>query len=175
MPSLATRPTPNEHAPSFAGYIARIGDDEDILQVMDEQLGLVLERMAGIPEERGGYRYAPEKWSIKEVVNHLSDTERIFTYRALRIARGDTTPLPGFDENAYAPEMHADERTLADVTSEWADVRRSTFSFFRHLPAGTWERLGTASGHPTSVRALAYATAGHVRHHLEVLADRYRV
>jgi hypothetical protein len=128
-----------------------------------------------VSEERSNYRYAEGKWSIKEIVNHLCDTERIFAYRALRIARADATPLPGFDENAYAPEMRADERTLADLSAEWVDVRRSTLSLFRHLPAGTWERLGTASGHPCSVRALAYATAGHARHHLKVLAERYAV
>ena len=169
------KPEPGEYAPGFAGYVGQIGADEDILKVLDDQLDLVLERLEPISEERGNYRYAPEKWSIKEIVNHLSDAERIFVYRALRFARNDTTPLASFDENAYAPEMRADERTLADLLGEWADVRRATVAFFQHLPAGTWERLGTASGHPCSVRALAYATAGHVRHHLRVLAERYAV
>ena len=176
MQVVATRrPEAGEYAPGFAGYIGQIGDEEDILKVLAEQLDLVLARLKPVSEERSNYRYAEGKWSIKEIVNHLSDTERIFAYRALRIARADATPLPGFDENAYAPEMRADERTLADLSAEWVDVRRSTLSLFRHLPAGTWERLGTASGHPCSVRALAYATAGHVRHHLKVLAERYAV
>ena len=169
------KPEPDEYAPGFAGYVGQIGADEDILKVLDDQLDLVLERLEPISEERGNYRYAPEKWSIKEIVNHLSDAERIFVYRALRFARNDTTPLASFDENAYAPQMRADERTLADLLGEWADVRRATVALFQHLPAGTWERLGTASGHPCSVRALAYATAGHVRHHLRVLAERYAV
>ena len=174
MQVVATRrPEAAEYPPGFAGYIGEIGDDEDILKVLAEQLDLVLGRLKAISEERSKYRYDAGKWSIREIVNHLSDTERIFTYRALRIARGDTTPLPGFDENAYAPEMRADERTLADLSAEWADVRRASLSLFRHLPSGTWERLGTSSGHPCSVRALAYATAGHARHHLRVLAERY--
>jgi DinB superfamily len=176
MQTLATRrPGPNEYAPGFSRYITRIADDEDILKAMADQLDIVLDRVKGISEERSYYRYAAGKWSIKEIVNHLSDVERIFAYRALRIARGDTTPLPGFDEDAYAPEMRADEHTLADLASEWAGVRRSTLWLFRHLPAGAWERLGTSSGHPASVRALAYATVGHVRHHVEVLGARYLV
>jgi hypothetical protein len=169
------RPAPGEFSPGLAGYVGQIGDDEDVLAVLADQLHLVLERLERISEERSGYRYAPEKWSIKEIVNHLSDAERIFVYRALRFARGDATPLPSWDENAYAPEMRADARTLADLSTEWADVRRSTLGFFGHLPAGAWERQGTASGHPCSVRALAYATAGHIRHHLRVLAERYAV
>jgi hypothetical protein len=169
------KPGPGEYAPGFAGYVGEIGADEDVLKVLADQLDLVLERLGRISEERSRYRYAPEKWSIKEIVNHLSDAERIFVYRALRFARGDRTPLPSFDENAYAPEMRADERTLADLLDEWGNVRRSTLGLFQHLPAGTWERQGTASGHPCSVRALAYATAGHVRHHLRVLAERYAV
>ena len=111
---------------------------------------------------------------MKELLGHLSDTERIFCYRALRFARGDATPLPGFDENAYAPEMRADERPLADLLEEWLDVRRATLSCLRGLPADTWTRRGVASGKEISVRALAYAIAGHARHHLEVLAERYR-
>jgi hypothetical protein len=171
--AVIRKPEPGEYSPGFAGYVGEIGADEDILKVLDDQLDIVLQRLEGLSEDRANYRYAPEKWSIKEIVNHLSDVERIFVYRALRFARRDTTPLPSFDENAYAPETRADERTLADLLAEWADVRRATLAFFQHLPAGTWERLGTASGHPCSVRALAYATAGHVRHHLRVLGERY--
>ncbi len=173
--AVIRKPEPGEYSPSFAGYVGEIGADEDILRVLDDQRDIVLGRLERLTEDRGNYRYAPEKWSIKEIVNHLSDVERIFVYRALRFARGDTTPRPSFDENAYAPEMRADERTLADLLAEWAAIRRATIALFQHLPAGTWERLGTASGHPCSVRALAYATAGHARHHLRVLGERYAV
>lgn len=171
--TTTTRPTADEYSTFLAGYVARIADGEDILKVLAEQLDEVLVRLGPIDEARGGFRYVAGKWSIKEIVGHLSDAERIFSYRALCIARGDATPLPGFDENAYAPEVRADERTLADLTAEWADVRRATLALFGHLPERAWERRGIASDNPVSVRALAYAVAGHVRHHLQVLEERY--
>jgi hypothetical protein len=167
------RPGPSEYSEALAGYVGQIGDSEDVLEVLNRQLEELRARLAGLPESRGDYRYAPEKWSIKEIVGHLSDVERIFCYRALRIAREDATPLPGFDENAYVPPSGFAERTLADLLAEWADVRRATLSLFRHLPGEAWERRGTASNKTVSVRALAYAIAGHVRHHLRVLGERY--
>jgi DinB superfamily len=171
---MPRRPSQVEFGPPLAGYIARIEADEDVLAVLEEQLGAVPERFGKIPESRGGFRYAPDKWSIKDIVAHLSDVERVFSYRALRFARGDTTALPGFDQDAYAPEAGADRRTLADLVAEWGDVRRATLALFRHLPEPAWDRRGTASGHPASVRALAYAIAGHVRHHFVVLEERYQ-
>ena len=144
------------------------------MALMQAQLDEVRAAFGRFPEARGSYRYAPEKWSVKELLGHLSDVERIFCYRALRFARRDATPLPGFDENAYAPAMEADGRQLADLLGEWLDVRRATISFLRGLPAEAWTRRGIANGKEISVRALAYAIAGHARHHLEVLAERYR-
>lgn len=167
------RPGADEYAPSFAGYVARIADDEDVVAVLASQLNQVVARLEGIPESRGDYCYAPGKWSIKEVVGHLCDTERVFAYRALRIGRGDTTPLPSFDDKAYVAEVRAGERTLADLAGEWGDVRRATIALFRNLPAPAWRRRGIASDQPISVRALAYIIAGHVRHHLEILDARY--
>jgi hypothetical protein len=168
-----SRPEVEEYAASFADYVARIGDEEDIVSVLADQLGQVLARLGRIGEARGDYRYAPKKWSIKEMVGHLSDTERVFAYRALRIGRGDSTPLPSFDDQAYVPEVRAGDRTLANLAAEWGDVRRATIALFRNLPAAAWHRRGTASDRPISVRALAYIIAGHVRHHLEVLETRY--
>ena len=168
-----TRPGPDEYAASFSDYVDRVAEDEDVLAVLAGQLDQVLARLGAIVEDRGGYRYAPEKWSIKEIVGHLCDTERVFAYRALRIGRGDTTPLPSFDDQAYVAEVRAGDRTLADLAAEWGDVRRATIALFRNLPAAAWERRGTASGHAISVRALAYIIAGHVRHHIEVLEERY--
>lgn len=168
----ASRPGADEYAGSLADYVGRIGDDEDIMVVLASQVDDVLARLNGL-SARGEYRYAPGKWSIKEVVGHLSDTERIFAYRALRVGRGDSTPLPSFDEDAYVPEMRAGDRTLADLAAEWADVRRATIALFRHLPPAAWNRRGIASSHPVSVRALAYGIAGHVRHHVEILETRY--
>ena len=145
------RPGTDEYAPSFAGYVARIADDEDVVAVLASQLNLVSARLAGIAEARGDYRYAPGKWSIKEVVGHLCDTERIFAYRVLRIGRGDTTPLPSFDDKAYVPEIRAEGRTLADLAAEWGDVRRATIALVRNLPAPAWHRRGVASDKPISV------------------------
>jgi hypothetical protein len=168
-----TRPEVGEYAPSFADYVDRIAEDEDVVAVLVTQLDQVLAHLGRIPEARGDYRYAPDKWSIKEIVGHLCDTERVFAYRALRIGRGDTTPLPSFDDQAYVAEVRAGDRTLADLATEWGDVRRATIALFGHLPADAWHRLGTASDQPISVRALAYIIAGHVRHHLQVLEERY--
>jgi DinB family protein len=172
--TVAARPDPAEVPPGLAGYVGKVRDGEDPLALLASQLDELRSAFGRWPEARGSYRYAPGKWSVKELVCHLSDTERIFCYRALRFARNDATPLPSFDENAYAAEMHADERPLADLVEELLNVRRATLSFFRGLWADAWTRRGIASGKEVSVRALAYAIAGHARHHLEVLADRYR-
>jgi len=173
--ALITTPRPriDEYAASFAGYVARIAEDEDVVAALASQLDQVLARLNRFPEARGDYSYAPGKWNVKEVVGHLSDTERVFAYRALRIGRGDTTPLPSFDDHAYVSEMRAGDRALADLAAEWGDVRRATIALFRNLPPAAWVRRGIASGQPISVRALAYIIAGHVRHHLEVLEARY--
>jgi hypothetical protein len=167
------RPGIDEYAASFADYVERIGDEEDIFRVLGTQLDQALARLEGIAEARGDYRYAPNKWSIKEIVGHLCDTERVFAYRALRIGRGDTTPLPSFDDQAYVAEAGAGDRTLADLAAEWGDVRRATIALFRNLPTPAWQRRGIASDRPISVRALAYIIAGHMRHHLQVLEERY--
>jgi len=166
-------PGADEYAPAFADYVARIAEHEEILALLTSQLDHFPARLGHISEARGDYRYALGKWSIKELVGHLSDTERIFAYRALRVARGDATPLPGFDEQAYAAEMRAGDRILADLTAEWGDVRRASLALFRNLPAGAWQRRGIAGDRPISVRAAAYIIAGHLRHHLEVLETRY--
>jgi hypothetical protein len=171
--TTVVRPEAGEVPQSYAGYVAKIRDGEDVMAVLADQLEEVTARFGRIPESRGGHRYAPGKWSIKQILLHLSDAERVFGYRALRFARRDATPLAGFEEDAWAPESGADQRTLADLGAEWADVRRATLALLRGLPASAWERRGISNGKEISVRALAYATAGHLRHHLEVMAERY--
>ena len=171
---LATsRPAADEYAPAFAGYVAEIRDHEDVVGVLATQLEEVLARVGSAPDSIGDYRYGPGKWSLKEVLGHLSDTERVFTYRALRIGRGDTTPLPGFDDQAWITELGADHLTLAEMVEEWGHVREASLALFRHLPPGAWQRRGTGDDRPISVRALAYVIAGHTRHHLRVVAERY--
>jgi hypothetical protein len=168
-----SRPGDDEFAPSFAGYVGRIGDDENIVTVLTDQLDRILTRFGAVHEARGDFRYAPGKWTLKEVIGHLSDTERVFAYRALSIARGDAAPLPAFDDQAWVAEMGAGDRTLADMVEEFDLVRRASFALFRHLPPAAWLRRGIANEHPASVRGLAYIMAGHVRHHLEVVEARY--
>jgi hypothetical protein len=171
--TAVARPASDEYDPYYAGYISRVARDEDVLTILEEQLQSTPALFQSVDDPRGSYRYAPGKWSIKEVIGHLSDTERIMSDRALRIARGDSTPLPGFDENAYVAAMEADARPLGELVSEWIAVRRSTLALFRGLPPAGWARRGVANGSPVTVRALSFIVAGHERHHLETLRNRY--
>ena len=173
--TLLAPPAPDEYGTYYAGYIAHVPAGADILDLLARQRASTLARFATVPEARGAHRYAPGKWSVREVVVHLSDIERIMVSRALRGAGGDTTPLPGIDEKAYAPLSNAEAHPLAELVEEWGDVRRATLSFFRHLAPDAWTRRGTASGAPVTVRSLAWIVAGHERHHLVTLAERYGV
>lgn len=169
------RPAPDEYTEYYGGYIGRVPDGVDLLDLLAEQRDDTAATLSALPLGKGDYRYAPGKWSVKEVVGHLSDVERIMAYRALRIARGDTTPLPGFDENAYVPVAGCDDHALRDLVQEWVDTRQATITLFRNLPAEAWPRRGTANGNEISVRALAFIIAGHERHHRETLRTRYGI
>jgi hypothetical protein len=169
------RPGPDEHDPYYGRYIARVPDDVDLLALLAEQRDTTAALLATVPADRRSFRYAPGKWSVKEVVGHLSDTERIMAYRALRIARADATPLPGYDENTYVPVARFDELGLDQLADEWVAVRQATIAMFRGLPAEAWTRRGTANASGISVRALAFIIAGHELHHLEVLRTRYGI
>lgn len=168
----AVRPASDEYAPFYAGYVARVPDG-DIVQQLDQQLADFSRTLAGISEGRATHRYAPGKWSIKELVGHLCDAERIFAYRAVRFARNDATPLHGFDENQYVANARFDERALADLAEEFRTIRRATCALLNSLNAEEWERRGVANGNPVSVRGLAWIIAGHELHHRNVLATRY--
>ena len=173
MPTLSpARPAPTEHYSYYLTYVSEVPEG-DLLALLAAQRDSTAALLATIPEAKAGYRYAPGKWSIKEVIGHISDAERVFAYRALRIARADATPLPGFDENAWMPPAEFDRRTLADLAADLRSVRESTLALFHGFPGEAWTRLDTASGHPVSVRALAYILTGHERHHLRVLQERY--
>lgn len=171
-PTIPSRPAEGEYAPSYAGYVGRVPEG-DVLAVLERQLEEVPALLAGLGEERAGYRYAPGKWSVKEVVGHVADLERVFAYRALRFARGDRTPVPGVEQDGYVAHAHFDRGTLADLLAEWENQRRANLLFFRRLDADAWARSGPASGAEVTVRALAYVLAGHLRHHLAVLSERY--
>jgi uncharacterized damage-inducible protein DinB len=171
-PAPIARPQNNEYPPYYAGYIAQVPDG-DLVDALRSQIGETLSLVRAVPEERASHRYAPGKWSIKEVLGHMSDVERIMGYRMLRIARGDTTPLAGFDENAYVPMANFEARSLASLASEFEQVRRATVAFLEHLDADAASRRGTANNLEISARALAYIIAGHERHHVRILRERY--
>jgi hypothetical protein len=167
-----TRPEATEHNPYYAKYIALV-TEADAIQALESQIVDALALLRTIPESKGDHRYGPDKWTIREVLGHLIDGERVFAYRALRFARNDRTELPGFDENTYVPAGGFGRRTLADLAAEWELVRRSNLAMFSGLDAEAWRRQGTANGNGISVRALAYIIAGHGRHHVALLRERY--
>lgn len=173
MPSHSpARPADTEYNRYFQPYVEEVPDG-DLLVTLAEQRDSTAAVLAGIPDAKAGFRYADGKWSIREVIGHVADAERVFAYRALRFARGDSTALPGFDENAWMPEAGFDSRSLADVAAELRAVRESTLALFRSFSADAWLRSGGASGHSVSARALAWILAGHERHHMRILAERY--
>ena len=172
--SLRTRPESSEYAPFYHGYVASVPDG-DVVALMRASGRELLDTVATIPEDRGGFRYGEGKWSIREVLGHIIDAERIFTYRAMRMARGDTTPLAAFDENEYVKTAGSEARTLSNLARELGAVREATVQLFESFPDDAWGRSGVASGKDISVRALAYIVAGHALHHLRILRERYGV
>lgn len=169
---IIPRPEPGEYAPYYAPYLAAVSNG-DLLRLLEDQGAEMLDLLRAFGEARGSYRYAPGKWSVKEVVGHVTDAERIFACRALRFARADTTVLPGFEQNSYVAAAGFDRRSLADLAEEFADVRKSTLKLFTGLDAPALKRAGVASGHPVTVRALAWIIAGHEQHHAQILRERY--
>ena len=169
-----SRPTDSEYAPYFQSYVAHV-TEEDILPVLRSQIDALELLFDRTKPEQETYRYAEGKWSIREVAGHLIDGERMFGYRALCVARGDTQNLPGFDENEYMISAPFDRIELEDLLSEFRLVRLSNIAMLRNLDETGWTRMGMANGAPVSVRALAYIMVGHVRHHMGVLRDRYQI
>jgi hypothetical protein len=168
------RPNPDEAAPFYHGYIAKVPGD-DIVEQLTRQLSEVESVFAPLHDKSALIRYAPEKWSIKEVLGHLADAERIFGYRLLRVSRGDGTPLPGFDENAYVRAGRFDRLPLALLRQGFRAVRQSSIVLVESTPEECWSLRGEASGATISARALAYIMVGHVSHHLGVLRERYHL
>ena len=168
------RPEKNEYAGYYETYVSLVTEN-DIVSALENQIGELKKIFAGINEEKGLFAYAEGKWTIKELLGHLIDGERVFSYRALRFSRNDTTPLAGFEENSYVANSNFNHRTLADLVEEFALLRQSNSIFFRSLPENTLLRTGIASDNEVSVNALSYIMVGHVRHHLDILRDRYLV
>jgi len=171
---MLARPTDKEYASFYAGYVSLV-PESDALAVLAAQPAELQQLAAAIPKERETHRYAPGKWSVREVFGHLTDGERVFGYRAFCISRGDKASLPGFDEKEYIAGSDYDERPVAELAGDFAALRGSNLAVFRRLDAEVWRRTGTANGTPVTVRALAFIMAGHVRHHLGVLRTRYGV
>ena len=165
-------PESHEAAPYYFRYIDRVPGG-DILRVLETQLEETRSFLEGISEERSLHRYAPEKWSIRQVWNHVNDTERVFLFRAFWFARGFDTPLPSYDQDVAAANSAAGETAWARHVEDFQRVRQATLTFYENLPAPMWKRSGIASGNPFTVRALAYITAGHVLHHRAILEREY--
>ena len=170
--SLRARPDAVEYPAWYGAYVACVPDG-DIVTLLRRGGDELASALGAIPESSGGYRYADDKWTVRTLLGHMVDAERIFAYRALRIARGDTTPLPGFEENDFARTAGADARTVADIVSELLVVRDATVRLFQSFPDDAWVRSGMVNNGQVSVRALAYIIAGHATHHRSVLRDRY--
>jgi hypothetical protein len=166
------RPESTEAATYYFPYIDLV-PGEDPLHEIESQLESSIELLAGISEQKSLYRYAPEKWSIRQLLNHITDTERAFAFRALWFARGFSSPLPGYDQEIAAAGASADSVSWANHIEDFRCVRLSTISLFKNLPAEAWQRTGIASNNPFTVRALAFIIPGHVSHHLSVLRTRY--
>ena len=167
-----SRPLETEYALDFQGYVSHVSED-DIMPALRSQIDALDVLLEHVAPERETYRYAEGKWSIREIVGHLIDGERVFGYRALCIARGETQNLPGFDQDQYMLTAPFDRIELEDLLSEFRLVRLSNIAMLRTLDENAWARMGTANGNPISVRALVYVMVGHLRHHMGVLRERY--
>jgi hypothetical protein len=177
LPSATSRrPDPGDFAPYYGRYISLVHTGEsapDILTVLEEQRRQTLLLLCARTEADGDFRYAPDKWTLKEVIGHLNDTERVMSYRALRISRADQTPLAGFEQDDYVRNGPFAHTTLPDLIEDYIAVRRATISLFRNLDEAAWSRRGIANNHEVTVRALAWIIAGHELHHKKIIEEKY--
>ena len=169
-----TRPAPDEHAEYYGKYIA-LATEPDALGALERQLADMLPLLRRLEDTQGAFRYAEGKWSVRQLLGHLIDGERVFAYRAMRFARGDQSPLPGFDENIYAAAAGSDRLPVQSLVDELELMRQSSLALFRGLEPAAWLRRGIANDQEISVRALAFIIAGHGRHHVQILKERYRI
>ena len=167
-------PDPAEYAPYYANYVGNVTED-DVVAALEAQARETAALLARVDDDKAAYRYAPEKWSVKQIVGHVTDAERIFAYRALAVARGDKNSLPGFDENDYVSNADFDRRSMRELAEEYAAARQATLAMFRGFSDEAWQRRGTANNVGVTTRALAHIVLGHERHHLKVLRERYGV
>lgn len=167
-----TRPTATEAAPDYFRDIDLVPDG-DVVGTLEKQLSETHSFLKSISEEKSLHSYAPDKWTIRQLLSHVNDGERVFLYRALWFARGFPEPLPGFDQNVGVAGAEANNVSWADLVEEFRNIRMATISFFKNLSEDAWSRTGTASNNPFTVRAIAYIIAGHTAHHQSVIQERY--
>ena len=169
---IISAPDRTEYADYYRPYVEKV-TGQDIMRVLERQLGDVMPILESVSEERSLHRYAPDKWSMRELLNHVNDTERLFSFRAFWFARGFEDPLPSFDQDVAVTRSGADDRSWRSHLDELRAIRAATLSLFGQLPDDAWMRRGVASGNPFTVRALAYICAGHCAHHVLILQERY--
>ena len=174
MRSTTPRPGTDEYDQGFAGYVGLV-PETDVVPILRAQADEIRRLVAGLSPERETYRYAPGKWSVRDILGHIADGERVFAYRALCISRGDQASLPGFDQDDYVATAGFDAWTAAELGEDFARLRASSVALFEHLTPAQWSQAGIANDKRVTVRALAFIIAGHTRHHLGVLRDRYSV
>jgi uncharacterized damage-inducible protein DinB len=167
-----SRPRPGEYSPYFDRYLEPLPDG-DVLALLRLQGEQTSARLLGVPAALGAHRYAPGKWSVRQVIGHIVDTERVFTYRALRFSRGDATPLPGFEQDDYVENGGFDDRAVTDLVKEFQAVRAASIALFEGMSQEMLGRRGIASGAELTVRAIPWIVAGHERHHVAILEERY--
>jgi uncharacterized damage-inducible protein DinB len=170
--AVVARPEAGEYTPYYGTYVGKVPDG-DVRELLRSQLPKTIELISSFSEEKASVGYGPGKWTLKEVLLHIADAERVFSYRMLRIGRGDTTPLPGFDQDPWVLTSHANDRSLPSLLAEYQAVRAATQALVDSLSAEAWLRKGTASDHPISARALGYICAGHELHHVQLIRERY--
>ena len=170
--AITNRPESSEYPPYAEGYISLVPNGS-IVGILSQQLDETLALIKSIPDARHDWRYAEGKWSVKELIGHVIDSERVFAYRALRFGRGDSTPLAGFEQDDFVKGATFSERSLSDLAEEYEHVRRATISLFANFDEEALSRRGSANNSEVSVRALAFMMAGHERHHVEILRTRY--
>lgn len=167
------RPRPGDYAPFYEPYVQAVPGDADVLFMLEAQEQEVRGIYGALSEARALHRYAEGKWSLKELLGHLADAERVFAYRAVCIARGETKALPGFDEDAYVATARFDAVPVDQLLQAFLDARRASLSLFRTLPEEAWNRIGNANGVAVACRCFPYFCAGHAAHHLKILRERY--
>jgi hypothetical protein len=168
-----TPPTPEEFSPYYTDYIQRARDQVDVLGVLPMQIDALNSMLGRLTEEQTRFRFGPAEWSIKELVGHLNDVERVFSYRLLRVSRNDKTPIPGFEQDDYVREAGFDEHPLKDLLQEFELLRRANILMINNMSEEAIQRIGTASNNPVSARALIYMLVGHVDHHVASLQENY--